>query len=104
MKIYCVYIMTIKPNGVLYIGLTDDLQERVKEHKLKKYPNAFTAKYNCDKLVYFEKINSSIEAEKRELQIKKWKRDWKIRIIEELNPNWTDISLNWKFDLNKFRE
>jgi putative endonuclease len=96
--------MTIKPNGVLYIGLTDDLQERVKEHKLKKYPNAFTAKYNCDKLVYFEKINSSIEAEKRELQIKKWKRDWKIRIIEELNPNWTDISLNWKFDLNKFRE
>ena len=104
MEEHHVYIMTYKPNGVLYVGVTDNLQKRVKEHQLKKYPNSFTAKYNCNKWVYFEVINSGLEATKRELQLKKWKRDWKIRIIEELNPNWIDISFNWKFNLNKFRE
>lgn len=95
--------MTNKPNGVIYIGVTDNLQERIKEHKLKMYPNSFTAKYNCDKLVYFEKLDNGDEASRREKQFKKWKRAWKISLTEEMNPNWMDISMNWKFDFNKFR-
>lgn len=71
--------MTNKPQGVLYIGVTDNLMERIKEHKLKVYPNSFTAKYNCDKLVYFEEWENGLEAVKREKQFKKWKRDWKIK-------------------------
>lgn len=63
--------MTNKPQGVLYIGVTDNLMERIKEHKLKVYPNSFTAKYNCDKLVYFEEWENGLEAVKREKQFKK---------------------------------
>lgn len=54
--------MTNKANGVIYIGLTDNIDERVKEHKLKVYPKAFTARYNCDKLVYFEELENADEA------------------------------------------
>ncbi|HBU76678.1 MAG TPA: excinuclease ABC subunit C [Muricauda sp.] len=95
--------MSNKPNGVLYIGVTDNLDERVKEHKLKVYPQSFTAKYNCDKLVYFEKFENGEEAVKKEKQMKKWKRDWKIGLIEDFNPNWVDISLNWKLNYNNLR-
>ena len=63
--------MTNKPNGVIYIGVTDNIEERVKEHKLKLYPKAFTARYNCDKLVYFEEFENGVDAEKRERQFKK---------------------------------
>ena len=56
MKLWYVYIMSNKPNGVLYIGVTDDIEERIKEHKLKLYPKAFTSRYNCDKLIYFEEF------------------------------------------------
>jgi len=56
-----VYIMTNKSNKVLYIGVTDNIDERIKEHKLKVYPTAFTAKYNCDKLVYFEEMEATME-------------------------------------------
>ncbi|KAB5488801.1 MULTISPECIES: GIY-YIG nuclease family protein [Flagellimonas] len=95
--------MTNKANEVLYIGVTDNLEERVKEHKLKVYPRSFTAKYNCDKLVYFEEFIAGGEAVKRERQMKKWKRDWKVNLIESFNPNWVDISLNWKLNYNKLR-
>jgi len=95
--------MTNKPNGVIYIGLTDNIEERVKEHKLKLYNKVFTARYNCDKLVYFEEIESGEEACIRERQFKKWKRDWKIKLIEEMNPSWSDLSTNWNFDNRKFR-
>lgn len=95
--------MTNKPNGVLYIGVTDNLEERVKEHKLKIYSKAFTARYNCDKLVYLEEFEGGAEAIKREKQFKKWKRDWKIKLIEEMNPNWIDISENWNIDFTKSR-
>tara|TARA_R110000868_G_scaffold64396_1_gene193388 strand:- start:669 stop:944 length:276 start_codon:yes stop_codon:yes gene_type:complete len=88
------YIITNKPNGVLYIGVTDNIDERVKEHKLKVYPKSFTAKYNCDKLVYFEEFEVGKEAENREGQFKKWKRDWKIKLIEEMNPSWMDLAAN----------
>ncbi len=93
--------MTNKPNGVLYIGVTDNLEERVKEHKLKIYSKSFTARYNCDKLAYLEEIEDGAEATKREKQFKKWKRDWKIKLIEEMNPNWIDISENWNLDYKK---
>lgn len=95
--------MTNKPIGVLYIGVTDNIHERVKEHKLKRYPNSFTAKYNCDKLVYLEEFDSGSQASAREIQLKKWKREWKVEIIEIQNPSWMDISLNWEFDFRKFR-
>ncbi len=86
--------MTNKSNKVLYIGLTDNIDERVKEHKLKVYPKSFTARFNCDKLVYFEEIEEGLKATKRDKQMKKWKRQWKINLIEELNPSWSDLSLN----------
>ncbi len=96
--------MTNKRNGVIYIGVTDNIEERIKEHKLKVYPKSFTARYNCDKLVYFEEFEKGNEAEKRERHFKKWKRDWKIELIEEMNPSWNDISANWNFNYNKHRD
>lgn len=103
MKHWYVYIMTNKPYGVIYIGVTDNIDERVKEHKLKVYQKSFTAKYNCDKLIYFEEFKKGDEAEKRESQFKKWKRDWKIELIEEMNPSWADLSNNWNLNNNKNR-
>ena len=94
--------MTNKPQGVLYIGVTDAIEERVKEHRLKVYPKSFTAKYNCDRLVYLEQHDDGVEASKREISLKKWKREWKIRLIEEVNPVWMDISLNWNFDYKRY--
>ena len=103
MNLWYVYIMANKPNGVLYIGCTDNIEERTKEHKLKIYPNSFTAKYNCDKLVYFEKIENGLTASKRELHLKKWKREWKINLIKDMNPSWFDLSTNWNLNFNKLR-
>ena len=68
--------MSNKHQGVIYVGVTDNLMERVKEHKLKVYPDSFTARYNCDKLIYFEEWENGFEATKREKQLKKWKRDY----------------------------
>ena len=104
MKYWYVYIMNNKTNGVIYIGVTDNIEERVKEHKMKVYPKSFTAKYNCDKLIYLEEFENGEEAVIREQQFKKWKRDWKIKLIEEINPSWIDISMNWNFDFIKFRD
>ena len=103
MKLWYVYIMANKPNGVIYIGVTDNIEERVKEHKNKLYPKAFTARYNCDKLVYFEEIENGVEATIRERRFNKWKRDWKIQLIEDMNPSWSDLSLNWNLDNRKYR-
>lgn len=103
MKIWYVYITTNKPLGVLYIGVTNDIDERVKEHKLKVNPKAFTARYNCDKLIYFEEFKNGSDASKREKQFKKWKRQWKINLIEDMNPSWMDLSLNWNLNFNKLR-
>ena len=103
MKLWYIYIMSNKYKGVIYIGVTYNLLERVKEHKLKIYPNSFTAKYNCDKLINFEEWENGFEATKREKQLKKWKRDWKVNLIGDMNPTWMDISLNWNFDFNKIR-
>lgn len=95
--------MTNRPQGVLYVGCTEDIEERIKEHKLKFYPNSFTAKYNCDKLIYFEEFDDGLPASIREMQLKKWKRDWKINLIEDMNPSWSDLSTNWNLNFNKGR-
>jgi|SRR5690554_2039274 len=83
MKSWFIYIMSNKPKGVIYIGVTDNIDERVKEHKLKVHQHSFTAKYNCDNLVYFEEYDNDKGALIRERRMKKWKRDWKIELIEK---------------------
>ncbi len=95
MKNWYVYIMSNKPKGVIYIGITDNIDARVEEHKNKVFRNSFTAKYNCDKLVYFEEFKEGFKASQREKQMKKWNREWKVKLIEEMNPGWFDLSVNW---------
>jgi len=91
MKSYFVYILASKRNGTLYIGVTSDLKRRVWEHK-NKIIKGFTEKYGVDKLVYYEETNNADSAITREKQLKKWKREWKIRLIEESNKEWEDLS------------
>ena len=87
---YCVYILASRIGGTLYIGVTNDLIRRVAEHKLK-LTEGFTKKYDIFKLVYFEQFDDVENAIKREKRLKKWNRAWKIRLVEELNPNWDDL-------------
>ncbi|MES2906412.1 MAG: GIY-YIG nuclease family protein [Pseudomonadota bacterium] len=91
MKQPCVYIVTNRRQGVLYTGVTAFLPRRNFEHK-NKILEGFAKRYNCTILVYCE-FHEAIEAAiLREKQIKKWKRDWKIELIEKLNPDWNDLS------------
>jgi putative endonuclease len=90
---HCVYIMTNKRDGTLYIGLTSDLPKRVWEHK-NNVVEGFTKKYGCHTLVYFEPIEDFDSALQREKQMKAWNRDWKIQMIEKTNPTWKDLSDN----------
>ena len=90
MKTYCVYILTNKKNGVLYIGVTSNLLKRVQEHK-EKIVKGFTWKYNIVKLVYYECTDTAYGAISREKVLKKWNRAWKIRLIEKENKNWEDL-------------
>ena len=85
------YIMTNKPNGVLYTGVTSEIKYRVESHKNKKYVNSFSARYNTDKIVYLEEHNSIVTARKREKQIKAGSRKKKIELIETTNPEWKDL-------------
>ncbi len=86
-----VYILASKKNGVLYTGVTSSLRRRVCEHKTDQ-TEGFTKKYHVHKLVYFERYDSIHSAIRREKRIKKWNRDWKIRLIEEANPEWNDLA------------
>jgi len=86
-----VYIITNKKEGILYIGQSGKLKKRIYQHKTKAHPTTFSAKYNLNKLVYFENFETKNEAVKREKQLKKWNRAWKIRLIEESNPKWKDL-------------
>ncbi|WP_179020936.1 GIY-YIG nuclease family protein [Winogradskyella forsetii] len=90
MKHY-VYIITNKKHGVLYTGETVRLKKRIYQHKTKAHPNSFSARYNLDKLAYFEEHKTEAEAKKREIQMKKWNRSWKIDLIEKMNPDWKDL-------------
>lgn len=87
----CAYIITNSTHTVLYIGVTSDLYSRIFEHREKKYPESFSARYNCYKLVYFEQFISIEEAIAKEKQLKNWKRAWKINLINGINPNWDDL-------------
>ena len=89
-KQFCVYILASKRNGTLYIGVTSQLATRVWQHK-SKVAEGFTAKYGVDKLVYYEAHGSAEAAIVREKQLKKWRRSWKIELIEGLNPDWRDL-------------
>ena len=90
MKQYYVYILASKKNGVLYTGVTSDLIKRVYEHK-QSATKGFTERYWIKKLVFYE-VHQEIEAAiAREKQIKKWRREWKIDLIEKQNPEWNDL-------------
>ncbi len=90
-----VYILSNKKKGVLYIGETKNLKKRIYQHKNKVHRNAFTARYNLDKLIYFEEWKTKEDAVLREKQMKKWNRDWKINLIESINPDWIDLYDNF---------
>jgi putative endonuclease len=85
----------------LYVGSTTDLLRRVEEHKTKHYPNAFTARYTFDRLVWFDVVDSEATARARESVMKKWPRARKIALIQEKNPNWLDLTsrLHWSSSL-----
>ena len=87
---YYVYILASKIGGTLYIGVTNDLVRRVFEHK-SKLVSGFTKKYDVVRLVYYEQYDNVENAIQREKRLKKWNRQWKIRLAEERNPNWDDL-------------
>ncbi|PHS01732.1 MAG: hypothetical protein COA68_02040 [Oceanobacter sp.] len=86
----CVYILASRPQGTLYIGVTSNLIQRVWQHK-NNTADGFSAKYDVHDLVYFELTQDMNAAILREKQIKKWRRDWKINLIEMDNPYWMDL-------------
>ncbi len=87
---YYVYILASRKNGTLYIGVTNNLLKRVSEHK-DNLVEGFTQKYNVHNLVYYERYNDVYDAITREKRMKKWKRQWKIELIEKFNPDWKDL-------------
>lgn len=90
MKNYYVYILASRRNGTLYTGVTDNLIKRIWEHK-NDLDDGFTKKYQTHILVYFEEHDDIKEAIKREKLIKRWKRKWKLDLIEKQNPEWFDL-------------
>ncbi len=86
----CVYILASGRNGTLYIGVTSSLEDRVSLHK-QDFVEGFTKRYGVHHLVYYEMHAAMPEAIRREKQLKKWNRAWKIRIIEQMNPEWVDL-------------
>ena len=90
---YFVYILANKKNGTLYIGVTNNLKRRIFEHK-NNLVEGFTKKYDIHILVYYDMTENIESAITREKQFKKWNRDWKIRLIEENNPDWEDLSID----------
>jgi putative endonuclease len=94
MKNYYIYILTNK-SKILYIGVTNNLNRRVYEHK-NKLIEGFTKKYNLDELVYFEVFNNIEDAIRREKQLKNWHRQWKMNLVESVNKEWKDLSLEFE--------
>lgn len=86
------YIVASRRNGTLYTGSTDDLIARAVQHREKIRPRSFTAKYDVGMLVWFEAHETREAAFRRERRIKKWNRLWKLRLIEEMNPGWHDLT------------
>ena len=90
---YCTYIVASRSH-TLYVGVTGDLQKRVFEHKWREH-DGFTERYNCDRLVWFEVFQDIGKAIAREKQLKGWRREKKIALIEKVNPAWVDLSQDW---------
>jgi putative endonuclease len=95
-----VYIVSNKSHR-LYVGWTIDLLKRIQEHKTKAYPSSFTARYNFDRLVWFEVLEAPEAALERERKIKHWTRARKVALIQDKNPNWLDLTprLHWSATL-----
>ena len=89
-KTPCVYILANKQNGTLYVGVTSDLVQRVWQHR-NNYHQGFTRKYGVHRLVWYEVHDSMEAAINKEKALKKWNRLWKLRLIEESNPQWADL-------------
>ena len=87
---FYVYMLASKPYGTLYVGVTSNLLKRVAEHKSKAVPG-FTARYHIDRLVWYQPHDSVEAAIRREKQIKEWRRNWKMSLIELNNPHWVDL-------------
>jgi putative endonuclease len=87
---YAVYLLASKRNGTLYIGVTNHLSLRVYQHKSAR-GSEFTARYRVDQLVWYEYYSDINEAIAREKQLKKWERKWKLKLIEDFNPDWVDL-------------
>jgi putative endonuclease len=85
-----VYILASRRDGAIYVGMTNDLVRRVYEHRTKVVPG-FTSRYNITQLVWFEIYDDPISAISREKELKKWKRAWKVQLIEAQNPGWDDL-------------
>jgi putative endonuclease len=91
MRRYCVYILANRRYGVLYVGVTNDLVRRISQHKQRAVPG-FTLEYGVTRLVYFEEYASIIEARARERSLKRWRRAWKLSLVDKLNPQWRDLA------------
>ena len=87
---YYVYILASRKDGAIYIGITNDIVRRVFEHRTKAV-RGFTSKYDITRLVWFEIFDDPVSAISREKELKKWKRSWKIQLIEAQNPQWDDL-------------
>jgi putative endonuclease len=87
---FFVYVLASRRNGTLYVGVTNDLRRRMVEHK-KKFVPGFTRQYGVDRLMYAEEHASSFDARARERSLKRWRRAWKIALIERTNPEWRDL-------------
>ena len=93
MGTYFVYILASKRNGTLYVGITSDLIKRVYQHKNNEI-EGFTKRYRIHELIYFEATTDIRSALEREKQLKKWNRSWKVKLIEQSNPEWKDLFLD----------
>jgi putative endonuclease len=93
---FFVYILTNRPRGVLYVGVTSDLTRRITEHRAKIVPG-FTSRHGVIMLVHVEEYSSILEARAREHALKRWRRAWKFELIEKNNPDWRDLSDDLSF-------
>lgn len=88
------YIMASGRNGTLYTGMSANLEARVWKHRAGTF-EGFSKRYGCTRLVWFERFGLVVDAIRREKRIKEWKRDWKLKLIEESNPGWVDLAADW---------
>ncbi len=90
MKLYCVYIVTNRYHGTLYVGVTNNLQHRMIEHRESRL-DGFTKQYGLNRLVFFQIFGTAYDAINFEKRLKRWHRDWKINLVDKENPSWEDL-------------